>query len=93
MNFIKIGSHAINVDRVADIWEEHDEAGAQSGRVLVYCGDHRIDLTGGDAALMLRFRDEVARPYPAPASPPARGRKVRVTGGSSGVDPEAKGSR
>lgn len=69
MNFIKIGGHAINMDRVADIWEENGADGIPTGRVLVYCGDQKIELVGDEATNMVKFVTEIAKPFPAMEMP------------------------
>ena len=57
MNFIKVGSHSINTDRISDVWEEHDQAGSSSGRLIVFCGDHAVALVGSEADEMRQFVD------------------------------------
>lgn len=70
MHLVRIGSHAINIDRVAEIWDQGETEEHPLGKILVYFGDHCLSLEGDEATAMRRFVREALRPSglrPGPA--------------------------
>jgi hypothetical protein len=64
MDLLKIGSHAINLDRVADICNQGHN------KVVVIFGDYRLELEGDEAAMLMAFVDEKATRWERRSGPP-----------------------
>lgn len=77
MDLLRIGAHAINLDRVADIWDKDPD------KVVVIFGDYHLDLQGDEASAIRSFVDQHVRCWPE------RGGPVKHTADLSGLEERA----